>query len=157
MSPWGWSPERTVDIWRYGPTWLRPFAVAVPYLTVVVLLLQLHFVSGTFMTAKGLLFDLPASDLRDGEVTGLVTLVVPMAHETMLFFDDSRYSLDDPSSVRAFGEHLSVCVARSEEKTLLVLADRRVAGGDLMKLASVARANGVAKILFAEKGEAQPE
>ena len=26
MSPWGWTPERTLGIWRYGAIWLRPFA-----------------------------------------------------------------------------------------------------------------------------------
>ena len=41
----------------------------------------------------------------------------------------------------------------SRDKTLLVLADRRISGGDLMKFAAVARRNGVARILFAGKSE----
>ncbi len=151
MSPWGWTPERTLGIWRYGAVWMRPFAAAIPWLTVMLLLLMLYLVSGTFTAAKGTLFDMPSSGLSEGEATGLVALAMPRAHETLVFFDDSRYVLDDAASVRAFGEHLAERVARSESKTLLVLADRRIHGGDLMDIAAVAKNGGVAKVLFAQK------
>ena len=151
MSPWGWTPERTSGIWRHGAGWLRPFAAAVPWVTVLLLLLMLHVASGTLTYAKGTLFGLPDAGLAEGEATGLVALAIPHAHETLVFFDDSRYVLDDAASMRAFGAHLSERVARSESKTLLVLADRRIRGGDLMDLAAVAKKGGAAKILFAQK------
>ena len=151
MSPWGWTPERTLGIWRYGARWQRPFAAAVPWLTLLVLLMMLKFVSNTMTAAKGTLFELPDTGLAEGEATGLVALAIPHAHETLVFFDDSRYVLDDASSVRALGEHLSERVSRSESKTLLVLADRRVHGGDLMDIAAVAKRGGAAKVLFAQK------
>ena len=151
MSPWGWTPERTSGIWRHGAGWLRPFSAAVPWITVLLLLLMLHFASNTLTSAKGTLFDLPDAGLAEGEATGLVALAIPRAHETLVFFDDSRYVLDDAASMRAFGEHLSERVSRSESKTLLVLADRRIRGGDLMDLAAVAKKGGAAKILFAQK------
>ena len=151
MSPWGWTPERTLGIWRYGARWLRPFSAAVPWLTLLVLLMMLKFVSNTMTAAKGTLFELPDTGLSEGEATGLVALAIPHAHETLVFFDDSRYVLDDASSVRALGEHLAERVSRSESKTLLVLADRRVHGGDLMDIAAVAKRGGAAKVLFAQK------
>ena len=151
MSPWGWTPERTPGILRHGAVWMRPFAAAAPWITVLLLLLMLHVVSGTLTSAKGTLFDLPDAGLAEGEATGLVALAIPHAHETLVFFDDSRYVLDDAASMCAFGEHLSERVARSESKTLLVLADRRIHGGDLMDLAAVAKKGGAAKILFAQK------
>jgi len=151
MSPWGWTPERTQGIWRYGAVWMRPLAAAVPWLTVILLLLQMQMIGGTFTSARGVLFDLPAGDLADGEATDLVALVMPMPHETMVFFDDSRYMLGDASSVSALGEHLATRVGKSANRTMLVLADRRVAGGELMKFAAVARRSGVSKVLFAER------
>ena len=151
MSPWGWTPERTAGIWRHGAGWLRPFAAAAPWLTLLFLLLMMHFVAGTLTSAKGTLFSLPADGLAEGEATGLVALAIPHAHETLVFFDDSRYVLDDAASVRAFGEHLSERVARSPSKTLLVLADRRIHGGDLMDIAAVAKRGGATKVLFAQK------
>ena len=151
MSPWGWTPERTLGIWRHGAGWLKPAMAALPTVTVLLLLVMLHFVAGTLTSAKGTLFDLPAGGLADGEVTGLVALVMPVPHETLVFFDDSRFLLGDAASVRALGENLSRSVERSPRKTLLVLADRRVSAGSLMELAAVARRSGVSRLLFAEK------
>ena len=155
MSPWGWQPERQLGLWRHGACWMRPFVAAAPFLTVLLLLLMMHFVAGTVTSAKGVLFDLPDASQDDSEPTGQVALVMPMAHDTLVFFDDSRYLLSDPASARSLAEHLAESIGRSEVKTLLVLADRRVAGGELMNLAAMARRGGAGKILFAEKkGEA---
>ncbi len=156
-TPWNWTPERTLGIWRHGAPWLRPVAAAAPYVTVVLLLLMLHIAGGALAAAKGVLFDLPDAGLVDGAATKLVALMLPRDHETLVFFDDSRYVLADETSLRALGENLSARTERDESKTLLVLADRRVSGGDLMKFAAVARRNGVARILFAGKSEESAE
>ena len=151
MINWGWRPERTVGIWRHGAGWLRPFVASAPYLTILLLLLMFHLIGGTMTAAKGLLFELPSGSLSDGEVTDLVATVLPLRHEILVFFDDSRYVLGDAASVTAFGERLAERTARSESRTLLVMADRRVAAGELMQLADVAKRSGVEKVLFAEK------
>lgn len=151
MSPWGWSPARDPGIWRYGPGWTRPFAAAVPYLTVGLLLLMFFFVGGTLTSSKGLLFDLPEGTFDDVEDVGLVLLVVPKDHETVVFFDESRYVLDNQDSMKQLGEDLAESVERSEKKTLLVLADRRVSAGSVLGLLSVARRSGTSRVLFAGK------
>ena len=79
MTSWGWTPERTAGIWRHGASWLRPFAAAAPYLTVLLLLLMLYVVGGTLASARGVLFDLPEAGLGEGEATELVALVIPYA------------------------------------------------------------------------------
>ena len=132
---------------------MRPIVAAAPYLTVGLLLLLFHFVGGTLTASKGLLFDLPADGTAgDGVQTDLVAMVMPMRHETVVFFDDSRYLLSEPSSLSSLGEHLSERTRRDKSTTLLVLADRRVSGGELMSLASLARKSGVLQVLFAERG-----
>lgn len=157
MSVWGWSPERTQGIWRYGSLSIRPFVSAAPWLTILLLVLQLWFVGESLVTAKGVLVDLPEVNLDEGEVTGPVALIVPSLRETLVFFDDARYIMDDPNSMAAFAEHLSEYTSRLERKNLLVLADRRVAGGDLMAFAALSRKSGVKKVLFAEKGSETEE
>lgn len=157
MSPWGWRPERTEGVWRHGAKWMQPFAAAVPWLTVILLLMMMVLVGGTFTSAKGVLFDLPEGTLADGEATGLVALVMPTEHETLVFFDDSRYVLGEASSTAALSEHFAESVRRSGDKTLLVLADRRVAGGELFRFASIAKKGGVEKVLFAEKSQEKAE
>jgi len=157
VSPWGWSPERTEGVWRHGAKWMKPVMAAVPWLTVFLLMMMLYMVAGTFTHAKGVLFDLPEGTLVDGEATGLVALVMPTEHETLVFFDDSRYLLGDTASDQTLRDHFAESVRKSGDKTLLVLADRRVSGGELFKFAAIARKGGVEKVLFAEKRQETSE
>jgi biopolymer transport protein ExbD len=113
---------------------------------------MLHIIGGTLVTERGILFDLPdSSGLDEGEHASLVALVMPMPHETLVFFDDGRYTMGDETSAAAFCSHLEDRLSRLDRKTLLVLADRRVATGEIMKIAALARRSGVESVLFAEK------
>ena len=154
-SVWGWMPELPEGMWRHVPAWLRPFFAAVPWITAGALLLMLHMVGGTLTRAEGVLFDLPSGDLSDGEATPLVALVLPLQNEACVFFDDARYSLDDAASAAALGEHLAERAAKVEAKSLLVLSDRRITCDSISKVASVARRNGLERILFANKSDKQ--
>ena len=157
MKPWGWTPSRNDGIWRHGASWMRPFVVCAPWISLVLLVLMFHVIGGTLTSAKGALFDLPDAGLEDGETTEMVALVMHVARETLVFFDDSRFSLGDQSSISALKDQLSERVSRADRKTLLVLADRRVAGGDIMRFASIARESGVSRVLFAEKRHVDEE
>lgn len=157
MSGWGWTPERNLGIWRHGAGWLKPMLAAVPYVTVGVLLLMLFFVSGTLSSVRGVLFELPAGTFSDAENTDLVALVMPVSHETVVFFDDSRYVLGDAASMRSFSENLSERVGHGKDKSLLLLADRRVPVGQLMELVSLSRQHSIERVLVAGKREESDE
>lgn len=151
MSQWGWTPARKHGIWRYGAGWMRPFAAAVPYLTVLLLLLMMHVVGGTLTAYKGVLFDLPDGTFAEGDGSGLVALVMPVQRETMVIFDDVRYLLGDAASMRSFAENLAESAGPDSGKSLLILSDRRVSTGQLMEVVSAAKRGGVGKILLAGK------
>ena len=151
MISWGWKPERSEGIWRYGLPAFIPVAVAAPWLSVIILILMFYIIGGTFTAAKGVLFDLPDAGIADGESTELVALVMPVRNETFVFFDDSRYVLSEPTSYDTLAKRLAERVSRTERKTLLVLCDRRVDGGELMKITALAKMSGAEKVLFAEK------
>ena len=158
MTPWNWKPERAQGLWRTGPVWLRPFLAAVPWITMLLLVLMFHVVGGTLTSSEGVLFDLPdSSGLEEGEPASLVALVMPMPHETLVFFDDARYTMGDDASAGAFGDHLSDRAAKTDRKSLLILADRRVAMGEIMKISGIAKRSGVSRILFAEKRKGKAE
>lgn len=157
MISWGWTPARTEGIWRHGLPAMRPLVSAAPWLAVALILAMFNLLDGALVSSKGVLFDLPDPGIAEGEAAGLVALVLPMHHETLVFFDDSRYMLSDDASSAAFSRHLSERAARTDKKTMLVLADRRVAGGELMKMAAIARRSGLDKVLFAEKREGEGE
>ena len=124
---------------------------------VMLLLVMFPLLDGELVAAKGVLFDLPDSGVAEGEASGLAALVLPMHHETLVFFDDARYMLSDGASADAFARHLAERAARTDRKTMLVLADRRVAGGELMKMAAIAKRSGVGKVMFAEKRAGEGE
>lgn len=150
-SSWNWITPRPAGLSKYGPRWLKPMAVAIPWITVLILFLMLYIVSGTMTSVKGVIFELPEGDQLDGSASPLVALVVPSAHDTLVFFDEARYSLSDRESVAALGEHLASRTAKVEDRTLVVMADRRVQGGEIARLASVARTGGIKRLLLASK------
>ena len=151
MSQWGWTPVRKLGVWRYGAGWIRPVAAAVPYLTIVLLLLMMHMVGGTLTAYKGVLFDLPDGVFVAGDDSELVALVMPVQRETMVIFDDVRYLLGDAVSMRSFSENLAERTGRNSGKSLLILSDRRVSTGYLMEVVSAAKRGGVGKVLLAGK------
>lgn len=154
---WGWSEAHAANELRGAGqiAWLRPLVSAVPWITVGLLTLMLSMVSGVYTRAQGLAVSLPDTGIGEGLPTQLVALVIPSARETLVFFDDTRYVLDDPASLAAFGEQLAERARKAKEDSLLVLADGRVASGRLMAVAAEAKRRGIARLLFAERRERQ--
>jgi len=157
VSPWKWRPERAEGIWRYGSKGLQPLVAAAPWLTVMLLLLMFVLIGGTMTASNGVLFELPQGSLEEGEATKLVALIMPTDHETLVFFDDSRYQLGDAASMRSLSSHFAESIRRTGDRTLLTLADRRITGGDLMSFAAIAKQGGFDKVLFAEKRQERGE
>ena len=154
QSHWGWRPRQTEGIWRHGCAWTKPLFAAVPWITLTLLLALFCFIGDRLPQVPGLVCDLPDPVAGQAEATGLAALVLPAVGaggETLVFFDDGRYTMGDDTSAAAFSSHLEDRVSRLDRKTLLVLADRRVATGEIMKIAALARRSGVESVLFAEK------
>jgi len=151
MSPWGWRPDRAQGIWRHGPLWFRPLSVLAPWASGALCLMLMYVVGDTLTVSKGVLFDLPDASSGEGEASALVAVVMPLKDETAVFFDDARYAIEDGASAAVLRDHLAERSGRLAKKTLLVLADRRIPCGDLMRLAEIAKASGLSKVLFANK------
>lgn len=149
MSQWEWTPPRNLGIWRHGAGWLRPVMASVPYVTVGLLLMLMYLVAGAQTSFKGVLFDLPEGSFSDGERTGLVAMAMLIDREAFVVLDDSRFPLGDPASMQSFRDSLVECLERTTDKTLLVLADRRISTGHLMGLVSAAKESGVTRVLMA--------
>ena len=97
--------------------------------------------------------------IRPNEINQLAAIVVPETRqdgpgrETLVFFDDARYSLSDGDSVKALSERLAVRVQSDASGTLLLLTDARVSTGDMMRLAGIARDAGVVHVQIGERRE----
>lgn len=159
-TAWGWRPESPEGIWKHGCKWAKPFAAAVPWVTLALLLVVFVLLDGRLSSAPGLVFDLPEPVVGNGaEAPSLAAVVVPVAREgaagreTLVFFDDVRYSLSDELSMESFREQLGERAAADATGTLLLLADAYVPAGQVMRLAGIAREAGVLHVQIAEKRE----
>ena len=156
---WGWRPAQAEGIWRHGARWTKPLFAAVPWITLALLLVMFGLLGDTLTAAPGVVFDLPAPVGRQATVPGATMLVLPSANTgesggTLVFFDDARYVLGDRQSVALLREQLLARVQEdSARATLLVLADRRVATGELMRLVDIARGSGMKHVQIAERRE----
>ena len=114
---------------------------------------------GRLAAAPGMVFDLPKPAGGAAVVPDLAAVVMPVVREgvagreTIVFFDDARYSLADETSREAFRERLGERAASHRKGTLLLLTDVRIPTGDLMKLTALAREAGVAHVEVAERRE----
>ncbi len=162
-SQWGWMPPPSEGIWRYGAVWMRPFSAAAPWVTFALVLAMMAFAGTCFTAAPGVVFDLPSTLVQEGESTRLMALALPMVREsgggeeTLVVFDDSRFTLSDPASASSLRHALEEKVAAGRGAALLLLADRRVGAGDLMALASLVRTAGVKHLQIASRKEGAPE
>lgn len=155
MITWGWKNRRPRGMREHAPRWLRPLSAAVPWLTVGLLFQMICLMGGALTSAEGVLFALPEQP-RDrvvsdvGEST-LVALLQPTRQGTLIFFDDTRYVLDDDVQMSRFADQLKARIKAPEQDTLLALADIRISWGDLHRFRGFARRSGIGQILFAEK------
>ena len=156
QSHWGWRPRQSEGIWRHGCAWTKPLFAAVPWVTLAILLALFAFIGDRLPQVPGLVCDLPARVAGQAEATGLAALVLPAAgagDETLVFFDDARYSLSDRTSVDVLRDRLSVRAGAEPSRTFLLLADRRVPAGDIMRLVDLARGSGLTRVQIAERRE----
>ncbi|MBR6732823.1 MAG: hypothetical protein IKL96_00330 [Kiritimatiellae bacterium] len=156
---WKWRPERTEGIWRHGCAWAKPFTAAAPWISLALLMATFALADGRLTSSPGTVFGLPAPAAREGTEPGLAAIMMPVAREgaagreTMVFFDDARYSLDDDASREALRERIGARAAADATGTMLVLADARVPAGDMILFAGLAREAGVVYVEIAERRE----
>lgn len=132
-------------------TKLRSFMAAVPFLTLLLIVVMFVIISAELTSEKGFVLNLPDTDFSNGDRTDLVALVMPSNEDVLIFFDDARFSMGNSSSMESFQKQLSSRIERSDSKTLLVLLDKNVSSGNAMKLSQISQKAGVKKMLFAEK------
>ncbi|MGN0853019.1 MAG: hypothetical protein ACI4Q3_06545 [Kiritimatiellia bacterium] len=156
-SEWRWRPVRQEGIWKHGCPWARPFTAAVPWITLAMLLVMFGLIGERMAVAPGVAFELPDPVGDLSEITGFAAFAMPEAREngaeggTLVFFDDARFSLSDPASLNSLQSKFAERASTEKRPTLLLLADRRIPAGDLMRLVGIARESGIVHVQIAEK------
>ncbi len=154
---WHWRAVSDAGVWSHGAKWARPFSAAAPWVSLALLMATFALVSGEMVVARGTVFDMPPTGVKDVDVPGLTAFVLPVPREagggdeTMVFFDDDRFVPADPRSEAHLASRLSSFVSSAKNVNLLLLADRRVPSGDLMNIMAIARKAGVRHVQVAER------
>ncbi len=156
---WSLQVRKHRSIYRFGSGWQKTLLAAVPWLNIIILLMLLILVHGKLTITPGMIFSLPSAPFREGSQTSLTALMMivgrdlPGGEETLVFFDDDRYSLAEEEHVEMLLERLKSRLTADSHHDLLLLADKRVSHGAVMRFINVAREAGVKKVNVAEKPE----
>ena len=157
----GWSKQvrRHRTVYRFGGVWAQALLSLVPWIDCVVLAVLLLAVTRRTVISPGVVFDLPRATFREGMYVGLTALMITVARdtpggeETLIFFDDDRYSTRDQEQMSVLAERVKSRVALGARNELLLLADKRVPHGDVVRFVNAVREAGVQRVNVAEKPE----
>lgn len=154
---WSMEIKQHRSLYRFGGLWIQSLLIAVPWINALILFGLLSVVHGRMTVTPGVVVDLPQTSLREGMSNALTVLMISVSRETqigdetLVFFDDERYVVQDDDQMALFEERIK---ARTDmRKDLLLLADRRVPHGDVIRFVNRARQAGIQRINIAEKPE----
>lgn len=136
-----------------------------PWLTLAVIGVHFALLSKQITITPGIQFDLPKAPFIEGSVSGpsIVMLRSGTASQdtatagldedvTLVFFDDIRYRVGTDDEVK-LGKDLALFVEKFNAAQVILLADKNVLHGDVMKVVNIARASGVKHVNVAVKPE----
>lgn len=158
-SRWIQSVRLHRGVYRFGGPWAQAIIFSVPWINMLILILLLFLYHQRLAISPGIVFDLPSAPLREGSHTGLTALMFAVTHESMVqeealvFFDDARYMVQDDEQMASLAEQIRLRMKSSDDRDFLLLADKRVSHGDIMRFVTILRNAGVSKVNVAEKPE----
>ena len=157
-SRWGgWSAEGLRMRFRPRSRVGQAFLQIVPWVDFGVILLLLAVLAQRLTLSPGIVFDLPQAAFREGLYRGPTIVMASVQRsggaETLVFFDDVRYQLDNAENAEGLRTVLGRAAAQPAGNQLLLLADRRVPQGEVVRLVSLARSAGIQRVNVAVKPE----
>jgi len=116
---------------------------AAPLVDVALLVLLFFVVNASFVVQPGVRLNLPAADFDAGAPYDSV--VVTVAQEGMIFFNDERTTLEGLPAVFAQATY------EDPEAQLIIEADERVQHGTLVEIYNMALETGIRKVTLATR------
>jgi len=156
---WSRLIRRHRSIYRFGGVWAQALLASVPWIDAIISVVLLLAVNQRMVVSPGIIFDLPRAQLREGMHAGLTALMISVARdlpgvdETLVFFDDDRYLTQDAEQMSVLSERVKSRVALGVRRDMLLLADKRVPHGDVVRFVNAVREAGVQRVNVAEKPE----
>lgn len=122
----------------------RKVTINITSLIDVVLLLLIFFMLTTsFVEQPGMKLDLPETKTSEGEKSGKLQITVNS--------DGSIFLNNEEIMINELESKISVIVDSSEDKNLLLKADKTVPHGTVVQIMDIARSVGLKKIIIASE------
>lgn len=159
LLEWRESIHKNRSVYRWGGAWVHAMIIAAPWLNVIILVGTLFAVHNRIAITPGVIFDLPQAPFSEGAAGGLTVLMFSVSRETQLgeetqvFFDDERYRIQNEEEATRLANRLGESIGTGRRQDILLLADKRVPHGDVMRFVYMARQAGARQINVAEKPE----
>ena len=144
---------------RFGNRWFQSFSGGIPWIDSIIIVVLLLAVNHRLTIVPGIVFDLPSAPLRGGTHNALIAVMVPVGQdvsrgrETLIFFDDERFSMNDEELLLRLSEKVRNRIQASSNHDLLLLADKNVPHGDVIRFVNIVREAGVRRVNVGEKPE----
>lgn len=159
---WSWSwvvkKHRSVHT-RFDNRWFQGFSGGIPWIDAIIIIVLLLSVNKQLTIVPGMVFELPAAPLRGGTHSALTAVMVPVVQdlssgsETLVFFDDERFSMNDEELLLRLATKVRNRIQASSNHDLLLLADKKIPHGDVIRFVNIVREAGVSRVNVAEKPE----
>lgn len=142
------------------------FLQVVPWINVAVIAALFITISRMLTISPSVNFELPAAPFSEGAESGATLVMIrgnalyggpsgntDMAeNNTLAFFEDIRYRIGSDDE-RKLAEHISFYVRKFNGTQILLLADKNVLHGDVMKVVNIVRNAGIKRVNVAVKPE----
>ena len=142
---------------RFNKSWFRSFR-GIPWIDALVIIVLLLFVNNRLAIVPGMVFNLPQAPLRGGTQSAVLTAVmipvvqdVSSGSETLVFFDDERFSMKDDNLEQRLSAKVRRRIQASSIHDMLLLADRNIPHGDVIRFVNIVREAGVNRVNVGEK------
>jgi biopolymer transport protein ExbD len=155
---WGqWRSESLRNRFIRRGWGVQALFAAVPWINLVLLVLLMLVLNERILLRPGTVFELPPAPFHEGLRYGLTAVMIPVARtngmETLVFFDDDRFTLDAPARREQLAGRIRARAALEPRREILLLADRRIPHGDVMAVVNLAREAGISRVNVSTKPE----
>jgi len=135
---------------RFNKKWFRTFR-GTAWIDAIIIVVLLLFVNNRLTITPGMVFDLPTAPLRGGtQATALTAVMIPVVHdvsvETLLFFDDERFSMNDETLEQRLAAKIRGRIQASSTHDLILLADKNIPHGDVLRIVNIVKEAGVHRV-----------
>ncbi|MDA3925449.1 MAG: biopolymer transporter ExbD [Kiritimatiellae bacterium] len=144
---------------RFGNRRYQNFSGGIPWIDAIIIIVLLLAVNNRLTIVPGMVFELPSAPLRGGTHDTLTAVMVPVVEdirrgsETLVFFDDERFSMNDEELLRHLSDKVRNRIQASSNHDLVLLADKNIPHGDVIRFVNIVREAGIRRVNVGEKPE----